>query len=139
MPARSSRPHRRAGRPRAVRAAGAVLATALAAGLATGLVACSSDPVADQYRSGDNKGYIGSDGLRVDEIKAADRTKPVAFGGTLETGKTFSSSETAGQVVVVNYGAWVECDHNGGIGVGVGVGRVQAKVDWIVVERFVGG
>ena len=127
MPARSSRPHRRAGRPRVGRAAGAVLAAALAAGLVTGLTACSSDPVADQYRSGDNKGYIGSDGLRVDEIKAADRTKPVTFGGTLETGKTFSSSETAGQVVVVNF--WYAA---------CGPCRVEAKDLESVAQKYQG-
>ncbi|MDQ4215686.1 TlpA disulfide reductase family protein [Microbacterium capsulatum] len=99
MPSRSSRPDRGAGRPRTARLIAAVLGVALAAGLA----ACSSDPVASQYRNGDNKGYIGSDGLRVDEIKTADRTKPVSFAGTLEDGSKFTSSEVKGDVVVVNF------------------------------------
>lgn len=43
-----------------------------------------------------------------------------------------------GQVVVVNYGAWVECDHSDGIGSGAGGAKVHGKVHWIVVERFVG-
>lgn len=41
-----------------------------------------------------------------------------------------------GQVVVVNFGAWVECDHTSGIGVAAAVGQVRATVSWIVVERF---
>ena len=104
MVSRSSRPDRGLvdrgrGRLRTARLIAAVLGVALAAGLA----ACSSDPVADQYRNGDNKGYIGSDGLRVDEIKAADRTKPVTFGGELDNGKAFDSKSVAGDVVVVNF------------------------------------
>lgn len=91
--ARSSR------RSRVVRTTAALLGVALAGGLA----ACSNDPVADQYRNGDNKGYIGSDGMRVEEIKPADRDKPVSFGGTLESGKTFKSSSIAGDVAVVNF------------------------------------
>lgn len=98
----------RAARARAARSGGRtmgvrLLAAALGIALVAGLAACSSDPVADQYRNGDNKGYIGSDGLRVDEIAAADRTKPVSFAGTLDDGKAFSSAETTGKVVVVNF------------------------------------
>ncbi|GAA4478914.1 TlpA disulfide reductase family protein [Microbacterium panaciterrae] len=104
MLSRSSRPPRGLpdGRTRRHRTA-RLIAAVLGVGLATGLAACASDPVADQYRNGDNKGYIGSDGLRVDEIKAADRTKPVTFGGVLETGKTFDSKSVAGDVTVVNF------------------------------------
>jgi len=93
---RTTRSSRRSG---IVRVAAAVLGIALAGGLA----ACSNDPVASQYRNGDNKGYIGSDGMRVEEIKPADRTKPVSFGGTLESGKMFDSSSVAGDVTVVNF------------------------------------
>ena len=111
MPLSSSRPSapletaadrsraRRIRHPRVV-TAGALMVGAV---LAAGLVGCTSDPVADQYRNGDNKGYIGSDGMRVEEITPADRTKPVAFSGTLENGKKFSSAEIAGDVAVVNF------------------------------------
>jgi hypothetical protein len=44
-----------------------------------------------------------------------------------------------GQVVVVNFGAWIECDHDSGIGIGGGAGKVQGAVKWIVVERFIAG
>ena len=111
MSSRPSRPFRRAGRPRATgrvttRATSRVprlVAAGLGLALAAGLAACTSDPVANQYRNGDNKGYIGSDGLRVDEIKPGDRTQPVSFGGTLESGKAFDSKSVAGDVVVVNF------------------------------------
>ncbi|WP_251438780.1 TlpA disulfide reductase family protein [Microbacterium sp. USTB-Y] len=111
MPLSSSRPSapletaadrpcvRRIRRPRVLTAGALVLGAALVAGLA----GCASDPVADQYRNGDNKGYIGSDGMRVEEIKPADRSKPVAFAGTLENGKKFRSADIAGDVAVVNF------------------------------------
>lgn len=95
----SLRPNRSVGRPRMIRVAAAALGVALVVGLS----ACAQDPVAEQYLSGDNKGYIGSAGLRVEEITPANRTDPVAFGGTLENGKEFRSSEVAGDVVVVNF------------------------------------
>jgi hypothetical protein len=41
-----------------------------------------------------------------------------------------------GQLSVVNYGAWLECDHTSGIGVGGGIALIQARVRWVVVERF---
>ena len=93
----------RSDRARGLSRTARLVAAALGVVLATGLAACSSDPVADQYRNGDNKGYIGSDGLRVDEIKAADRTKPVSFGGQLDSGTAFDSKSVAGDVVVVNF------------------------------------
>ena len=58
-------------------AASALIVTALIAGL----VGCSNDPLADQYRAGDNKGYIAGD-FRVVEIAAADRGEPVEFDGS---------------------------------------------------------
>ncbi|MBS1697383.1 MAG: TlpA family protein disulfide reductase [Actinobacteria bacterium] len=111
MPLSSSRPSapletaagrpqtRRIRRPRIVTAGALVLGAVLVAGLA----GCAGDPVAAQYRNGDNKGYIGSDGMRVEEIAPADRTKPVSFGGTLEDGTSFQSSSIAGDVAVVNF------------------------------------
>ena len=40
-----------------------------------------------------------------------------------------------GQSYVVNFGAWVECDHTSSLGVGAGQALVDAYVRWIVVER----
>lgn len=70
--------------------------------LAGGLAACSKDSLADQYRSGDNKGYISGD-FRVVEIPASDRQGPVDFSGATESGKKVSSADYAGKVLVVNF------------------------------------
>lgn len=111
---------RRAQRPGARRAASVLLALGLAAGLA----ACTSDPLADAYREGDEKGYIAGDG-RVVEIAEADRTEPVDFEGVLDIGGTVTSDELRGDVVVVNfwYAACAPC-------------RVEAPVLEEVNEAF---
>ncbi|VXB28406.1 Thiol:disulfide oxidoreductase related to ResA [Microbacterium sp. 8M] len=136
MPLSSSRPSappetaadrpraRRTRRPRIAKAGALIV---IGAALAGGLAACASDPVADQYRNGDNKGYIGSDGMRVEEIKPADRSKPVTFGGTLENGKKFSSTDIAGDVAVVNF--WYAA---------CGPCRVEAKDLQSVWQKFDG-
>ncbi len=79
-----------------------VLAAVLAVGLVASLAACSNDPLAEQYRSGDNKGYISGD-FRVVEIPAADRGEPVVFDGTTESGDEVSNADFAGDVLVVNF------------------------------------
>lgn len=81
------------------RAAASVLALTLAAGLA----ACTSDPLAEQYREGDNKGFIAADGFRVVEIPEADRTNPIEFEAVLDNGETATSADYAGDVLVVNF------------------------------------
>lgn len=80
-------------------AASLVLTTVLIAGLA----ACAADPLAEQYREGDNKGFVASDGFKVVEIKPADREDPVAFEGVLDTGDKTTSADYAGDVTVVNF------------------------------------
>jgi len=69
--------------------------------LALVLAGCGSDPLAEQYRSGDGKGYISGSG--VTEIGAAKRGAPVEFGGTTESGQKVDSSEYRGDVLVVNF------------------------------------
>lgn len=76
---------------------------ALAAVLMVGLAACSNDALAEQYREGSNKGYIGADGLQVIEIPADERTDPVEFSGVTDSGATLTSADVAGDVVVVNF------------------------------------
>lgn len=66
------------------------------------LAGCSSDPLAEQYRAGTNKGYIAGDGS-VTEIPAAKRGEPVEFTGTTASGDTVSSADYAGTVLVVNF------------------------------------
>lgn len=83
----------------------AAIAAIAVAGAA--LAGCSADPVADQYRSGDNKGYIASD-FRVDEIAPDDRGEPVEWAGETETGEPLSSDDTAGDVTVINFW-YAEC------------------------------
>lgn len=86
-------------RPSFARAAAA--SVLLLAGL-TALAGCTSDPLAEQYRAGDNKGYIAGD-FRVVEIAEADRSAPVEFTGVTERGDTVTSADYAGQVLVVNF------------------------------------
>ena len=80
-----------------------VLAGALALGLVTTLAACANDPLAEQYRSGDNKGFIAADGFEVVEIPAEERGEPVVFEGTTESGDEVSSADYEGDVLVVNF------------------------------------
>ena len=77
-----------------------VAATVIAASLL--LAGCSSDPLAEQYKEGSNKGYIAGDGT-VTEIAESERGEPVAFAGTTESGEKISSSDFDGDVLVVNF------------------------------------
>ncbi|HWK76427.1 MULTISPECIES: TlpA family protein disulfide reductase [unclassified Microbacterium] len=79
-----------------------MLGTALAATIAFSLTACGTDPVAEQYLSGDGKGYISADGA-VEEIPVAERGEPVVFSGVTENGDDFDSADIAGDVTVVNF------------------------------------
>lgn len=85
---------------RILTAAGSLVA---AAALAVGLAACTADPLADQYRAGDNKGYIAANGFQTAEIPAENRGEPVDFAGTLDSGAAVSSADFAGKVLVVNF------------------------------------
>lgn len=87
-------------RTRRVNRLGVSGALALVAALA--LTGCTEDPLADQYRTGSNKGYISGDGT-VTEIRSDDRDDPIVFSGTDENGAAINSADLAGQVVVVNF------------------------------------
>lgn len=78
-------------------------AALLAGALAAGLAACGNDPLAEQYRAGDNKGYIAANGFQTSEIPASERGEPVEFSGVLETGEQVSEADYAGRVLVVNF------------------------------------
>lgn len=67
------------------------------------LTACSNDPLAAQYRAGDNKGFIAANGFQVKEIAVADRSQPVVFQGVTASGATAGSGDYAGKVLVVNF------------------------------------
>lgn len=85
---------------RRLRAAASAL---LAVGLIAALAACTNDPLADQYREGDNKGFIAASGFEVEEIPAGERTEPIEFEGVLDSGGTATSADYAGDVLVVNF------------------------------------
>ena len=80
------------------RAASALVALSLVAGLA----ACSNDPLAEEYRSGDNKGYVAGQ-FKVVEIPEEERGEPIEFEGTTDSGLTVTSADYAGEVLVVNF------------------------------------
>jgi thiol-disulfide isomerase/thioredoxin len=70
--------------------------------LLVGITGCSNDPLADQYREGSGKNYIAGDGT-VTEILLENRTEPIVFAGTSESGDTLTSEEYLGDVLVVNF------------------------------------
>jgi thiol-disulfide isomerase/thioredoxin len=76
------------------------VAVALAATLL--LAGCSSDPLAEQYKEGSNKGYIAGDGS-VTEIPEGERGESISFSGEIENGEEISSGDFAGDVLVVNF------------------------------------
>lgn len=83
----------------------AVLAAAAVA-LAVG--GCSEDPnsLSAQAKAGDRKGYVSGDGS-VEKIAEAKRQEPVKLQGDTVDGGTWSMTDAAGKVVVVNvWGSW---------------------------------
>ena len=90
----------RRGMRRALRAAASV---GFAVSLVAGLAACTSDPLAEQYREGDNKGFIAASGVRYVEIPEDERTEPIEFEGVLDSGGTTTEADYAGDVLVVNF------------------------------------
>jgi thiol-disulfide isomerase/thioredoxin len=81
----------------------AAIAVAVASGLTLGLGACAAnDPLASQFKAGDNKNYIAGDGS-VTEFPVANRGKSVTWSGPTETGGILSSAQLTGVPVVMNY------------------------------------
>lgn len=72
----------------------------LAGALLTGCAA--DDSLAQQYRDGNEKGYISGD-FQVVEIPEPERGDPVVFEGVTETGETVTSDDYRGGVLVVNF------------------------------------
>lgn len=77
-------------------------AAAIAAVAALVFTGCTSDPLAEQYREGSNKGYIAGDGT-IAEFAIADRGEPVEFSGISASGDTVDSADYLGEVLVVNF------------------------------------
>jgi hypothetical protein len=80
------------------------------------------------------------DGVRRSELfsaRSSSGTDSRSDGGVVWVPDvTLGFNIQPGQLVAVSFGAWLECDHNNGIGSAGGGGLVQAKVSWIVVEQF---
>ena len=74
------------------------------------LAGCSQDPLAEQFRSGDNKNYIAGDGT-VTEFAADQRPSFETWEGVTESGSYLSSESLEGFVVVMNwwYAACAPC------------------------------
>ena len=67
------------------------------------LAGCTSnDPLANQYKAGDNKNYIAGDGT-VTEFAAGNRGDKVSWSGTTGSGEEISSTALAGVVTVMNF------------------------------------
>ena len=79
----------------------AASAVALAALLLTACIG-GNDGLVEQYQQGGDKGYISGDGT-VQEIAPADRGDAVAFTGTAVDGSTVTSTDYAGDVLVLNF------------------------------------
>ncbi|WP_223693375.1 TlpA family protein disulfide reductase [Leifsonia poae] len=77
-------------------------AAALAASAGLVLSGCTTDKLAEQYRSGSGQNYIAGDGT-VSEFAVNNRGDAVTFSGKTGTGETVSSMQYAGDVLVVNF------------------------------------
>lgn len=74
------------------------------------LAGCTQDPLAEQFRSGDNKNYIAGDGT-VTEFATDQRPTFEPWEGVTESGAYLNSESLAGYVVVMNwwYAACAPC------------------------------
>ncbi|MCX8530254.1 MAG: TlpA disulfide reductase family protein [Rhodoluna sp.] len=81
-----------------------LVAVALVIGSALSLSACSAnDPLANQFKQGDNKNYIAGDDSVTEFSDLATRKTGAAWSSTTADGKTLSSSDLLGKVVVLNF------------------------------------
>lgn len=66
------------------------------------LTGCTTDPLAEQFRSGDNKNYIAGDGT-VTEFAKGSRPKAANWSGVTESGENISSTQLTGVITVMNF------------------------------------
>lgn len=78
----------------------ALIAATVAGLLLTGCTA--NDPLAEQFKAGDNKNYIAGDGT-VTEFAKENRGRSVSWSGQISDGRTLSSEAIAGTAVVMNF------------------------------------
>jgi thiol-disulfide isomerase/thioredoxin len=63
---------------------------------------CATDPLAQQFREGDNKNYIAGDGT-VTEFALGSRPKAADWSGISESGTNLSSNQLTGVITVINF------------------------------------
>ena len=63
---------------------------------------CATDPLAEQFREGDNKNYIAGDGT-VTEFASGSRPKAADWSGVSESGVNLSSDQLTGVISVMNF------------------------------------
>lgn len=81
-----------------------VLSVALAIGIALSVSSCSTnDPLAEQFKQGDNKNYIAGDGSVTEFRDLASRKSGAAWVSKTAEGQTMRSSDLLGKVVVLNF------------------------------------
>ena len=85
-----------------VRSIAITIIVLMVASLAMSLAGCASDPLADQFRSGDNKNYIAGDGT-ITEFALDSRPTFAEFTGVTESGNQLDSKALEGSVVVMNW------------------------------------
>jgi len=92
------------------RAVAIALVIFIVGSIALSLAGCTSDPLADQFRSGDSKNYIAGDGT-VTEFDSTQRPTFLPFTGETESGQMLDSKALEGQIVVMNwwYSACAPC------------------------------
>ena len=66
------------------------------------LSGCAANPIAEQYKEGDSKGYVAGDGS-VTVIAEEDRAEAIRVPGSTENSEQIDSSEMLGSPVVVNF------------------------------------
>lgn len=66
------------------------------------MTGCSSDSLADQYKTNDNRGYVSGDGT-YSEVPAGERRQPIEFSGRTQDGDELMSEALRGKIVVVNF------------------------------------
>ncbi|MFC5336975.1 TlpA disulfide reductase family protein [Leucobacter denitrificans] len=77
----------------------------VAAVAALALTGCSTneaDSLSQQWQDGGDKGYVAGDGSSY-SLPASERGEPVEFAGETEHGESFGSTDTIGNVTVVNF------------------------------------
>ena len=93
-----------------IRTLSLTLVILMVASTALVLMGCTQDPLAEQFRAGDNKNYIAGDGT-VTEFALDQRPGFEAWSGATESGFGLDSQALEGKVVVMNwwYAACAPC------------------------------